>query len=354
MQRLIALALLITLIGFTAPGPAPARAAGPTCEDSDYWGLCFDTLPKLVCCTAAFLGWSEIVVGDTFPVSGRVAQGPGQPHTAAIRIIFPSGKEVSIPVGADGTFHQVVSFDEEGAYRVAWGTGPETTEHVRFTVAYRTELIGLPTVEAQFGQQHARAGVTMAALPQEEPTTLRIRFTDAKGRPVRSRTLTLGRGYTTDADGVATVSYDPKASQQEYAMESLYPGLGLVVYRTATIDSDGAVRGLPGGQPTARQIDGAWYLPLRGFLEAASPLRFAISHEGILYDERTRTVSVEGLRIMLETGMVLGRPDFRANLKVIDGRTYMDLDSLLRLADQLGMAQRTCERSFRISMAWEP
>ncbi|MFZ5814460.1 MAG: hypothetical protein ACOY93_04075 [Bacillota bacterium] len=352
MKRLLILLTLLSLTAFAAPAPA----APPVCQGADFWGACFATLPKLHCCSAAFLGWSEIVVGDSFPVVGQVAQrGEGGD---AVKIRFPSGRELTIPVAGDGTFRQVVTFDEEGSHGLLLVSDGEEREFAHFTVAYRAELMDVPAVESQFGQQHARPALTMAAVPMERPTRFRVRFTDARGEPVRSRTLATPwaqQPLTTDAEGVAQIEFVP---QQEtytgYEIARIYPGLGLIGYREVLIDGNGEVKGLPGGTLQATRREGRWYLPLREFLVKASPGRLGDLPERILWEEATRTIRIEGLTIMVDTGMVLGQPDFRADLQIRNGSTQIELHSLLRLVDQLGMAQRTGEFRFRISLAQEP
>ncbi|MFZ5827074.1 MAG: hypothetical protein ACOY94_22495 [Bacillota bacterium] len=347
LRRLIALFALLSLLAFAPPAPAA------TCRVTDFSGVCFDTLPKLWCCSAAFLGWSEITVGDSFPVTGKVDQSVEQ--TEALKLVFPSGRTVTLPVAADGSFREIVTFHEEGFHRLLKVTEGGEHEFGRFAVAYRAELLDLPTVESQFGRHHARSGVSLGVVEAGLTSNLRVRFTDAKGEPVRSMAIGFGQErFATDSAGIATLSYTPPGERTGYGISRLYPGLGVIAYRTVTIDGAGQVRGLPGGRVQGVRYGGTWYLPLRAFLEEAGPLRFGDLPERILWDANARTIQIEGLAIMIDTGLVMGRSDFRANLKIIDGRTYIDLPSLIRLLDQLGMAQRTGEFTFRLSLAQEP
>lgn len=361
------IALAAALLLASAPvayGTSPARAevvetveaaeVARGCRVENYWGTCFDTLPKLHCCSAAFLGWSEIVVGDRFPVSGNMAQGePHQPATGLL-ITYPSGRTVTIPVAANGRFHQTVAFDEEGGYTVARVEKEATREFGGFQVGYRAELLDGPTVTSQFGAYHDYPGVTTAVVEADQTSELRIRFTDAQGEPVRSRTLTVSEGLTTDAEGVARLVYDAKPEWSSYTLRRLYPGLAVISARTVTVDENGVAHGLPGGTVAGYIEEGRTYLPLREFLEKADPNMLGAETEEIRWDEESRAVKVWGVTIMTDTGMVLGRGDYRADLTLRDGRTYLELDSLMRLVDQLGMASRTGESTFRISLAQVP
>lgn len=353
------LALIAALV-LTAATPASARAVGDGtgCQAAGVWGACFETLPKLHCCSAAFLGWSEILVGDSFPVSGRLFQGEPRGNAAALRITFPSGRSVTLPAGEDGRFMQEVTFDEEGNYSLARVTAEGEVQLGSFQVGYRAEFVDLPTAEALFGSHAGRPfgsfGVTMGAVAEGESTTLRIRFTDAAGEPVRSRTLALklgGQTVTTDEDGVATLAYTADGMEVGYTIDRLYPGLAVLSYRTVTVDEQGLVQGLPGGEVNGFIQEGRTYLPLREFLEKAAPLRLGDLPERIVWNETTRTVEVEGLRIMTDTGMVLGPSDFRADLQMREGRTYLELGSMVRLLDQLGMASPAGPNSFRLTLA---
>lgn len=345
-------------IEFTTESATECTIQSPlACRETNIWGVCFDTLPKLHCCSAAFLGWSQIVVGDRFPVAGTMMQGEPYESATALQITFPSGRTERIPVRPDGRFSGVVTFDEEGYYVLARVSGDSVEGFGDFQVGYRAELLEVPTVEAQFGQHHSRSGVTMGAVEAGRPAELQIRFTDAAGEPVRNRTLAIGRGeqrYTTDADGIARVTYTPYDEGSGYAIERLYPGLGILTYRTVTVDDEGVAHGLPGGPVAGFRQGDRTYLPLRAFLEKADPLRFDPELGQILWNEEARSVWVAGLSIMIDTGLVTGRNDFRADLQVVDGTTYLELDSLIRLMDILGAARRTGESGFILTMAQEP
>lgn len=358
MRRKIALiaALLLAATLVVQPPAVPAaEAAEPArgCRVTDYWGVCFDTLPKLHCCSAAFMGWSEIVVGDRFPVAGNMKQDePFQP-ASALQITYPSGRTERIPVSADGRFAGVVTFDEEGYYRVSRVEGDGVEPFGDFAVGYRTEFLNVPAVEAVFGQHHYRSGVTVGLVEADKPVELRIRFTDARGEPVRSRTLAIGWGeqrFVTDGEGVATLTYEPQSVWSDYSLDRVYPGLAVRSYREVTVDG-GVARGLPGGDVAGYTQEGRVYLPLREFLEKADTLLLA---DAIQWNNDARTVEIGGISVMIDTGMVLGGGDYRAGLQMRSDRTYMELDSLIRLLDRLGMASRTGEFSFRLSMAQEP
>lgn len=358
MGLIVALLMAFTLVGeqrWQARAEAADTARG--CRVDNYWGSCFDTLPKLHCCSAAFLGWSEIVVGDRFPVSGNMTQTePFEPATA-LKISFPSGREVAIPVEPSGRFAEMVAFDEEGNYTLSRVEAGVDRGFGSFQVGYRAEFLDVPTVESQFGQQHFRSGVTLGVVEAGKPVDLKVRFTDAQGEPVRSRTLAIGRReqqIVTDAEGVALLTYEPESELYGYDIQRLYPGLGVISYRTITVDGNAMAQGLPGGEVAGYVQEGRIYLPLRDFLEKAAPMSLGDLPERILWNDEARAVEVSGLRIMIDTGMVLGAGDFRADLQVREGRTYMELDSLIRLLDRLGMASRTGEFSFRLSMAQEP
>ena len=333
---------------------APQADSSRGCQMDYFWGVCFDTLPKLHCCSAAFLGWSEIVVGDSFPVAGNMTQGEPFEPARALRITFPSGREVEIPVEPSGRFSEMVTFDEEGIYRLSRVTANRVEGFGDFAVAYRVELLGAPTVESHFGQHHYRSGVTMAVAEAGAPVELQVRFTDAKGEPVRSRTLGLGEEITTNEDGVARLVYDPDAYGDPYSIARLYPGLGVLTYRTVTIDASGTAHGLPTGDVAGFVQDGRVYLPLRQFLEKAHPYLFGDQSDMIRWNAEAHTVEIPGISIMVDTGMVLGRGDFRADVQLRDGTTYMELDSLIQLLDRLGMARRTGEYEFLLSFAQEP
>lgn len=334
-------------------GPQPASTGG--CKIDTYWGICFNTLPKLHCCSGAFLGWSEIVVGDSFPMAGRLEQEDRYELPAtALWITFPSGRKAQIPVDSSGRFAAMVTFDEEGLYRLYRVSGEKLEAIAEFEVPYRAELLNAPAVESVFGQHHYRSGVTMAVVEHGAPTELQVRFTDARGEPVRSRTLELGRGITTDEDGVARLVYDPDAYGEPYSIARLYPGLGVLTYRTVTIDASGTAHGLPTGDVAGFVQDGRVYLPLRQFLEKAHPYLFGDQSDMIRWNAEAHTVEIPGISIMVDTGMVLGRGDFRADVQLRDGTTYMELDSLIQLLDRLGMARRTGEYEFLLSFAQEP
>jgi hypothetical protein len=301
------------------------------------------------------LGWSQIVVGDRFPVAGNMVQREPFELATALIITFPSGRVVSIPVERGGRFHQMVTFDEEGTYVVGRVEAGVVQGFGDFQVAYRAELLDVPTVESQFGQQHQRSGVTMGVIEAGESVTLRVRFTDAGGEPVRSSALAVNDRFTTDAGGVAEFVYNPESDEAYgYSIERLYPGLAMLTYRTVTVDAAGVAHGLPGGDVAGYTRDGRIYLPLRAFLEKADPMRLGDLPERIAWNEAARAVEVGGLTIMMDTAMVLGARDYRADVAVQNGRMYMEFGSLVQLMDRLGMASRIGELSFRLSMAQEP
>jgi len=361
--------LLMLLASACSPSPAldPAADAESTqqadlqpessggCTIDAYWGVCFDTLPKLHCCSAAFLGWSEIVVGDSFPVAGRMKQDYSFKQPAdALWITFPSGRKAQIPVESSGRFSGMVTFDEEGLYRLYRVSGDDLDAFGEFEVPYRAEFLNAPTVESVFGQHHSRSGVTMAVVEHGAPTELQVRFTDARGEPVRSRTLALSRGITTDEDGIAVLTYDPTEYEAPYIISRLYPGLGMMTYRTVTIDESGTAHGLPEGDVAGFVEAGRIYLPLDQFLEKAHPSLFGGGGEVIRWNEEARTLAILDTNIMADTGMVLGKGDYRADLQFREGTAYIELDSLIQLLDRLGMARRTGEYEFLLSFAQEP
>ncbi|MDB4897024.1 MAG: hypothetical protein JWN15_3286, partial [Firmicutes bacterium] len=129
------LTLLLSLMaGFATRGEAQAAQPGGGCNANNVHGMCFDTLPRLYCCSPAFLGWSGIYVGDRFPVSGKIGGGI---RSDSLTMVYPSGRTASLPVTEGAAFRGDVSFDEEGQYTLQW-TGPQGDVMKRvFYVAYQ-------------------------------------------------------------------------------------------------------------------------------------------------------------------------------------------------------------------------
>lgn len=249
-------------------------------------GFDFEGLPKIYCCSSAFLGWSEIIAGSELPLKGRIVINPNDPAqrpVQSLRLAFPSGKARSIPVAANGSFNQTVRFDEEGYYRVTRVTGDAPGDNpdsgVSFAVAYRFDTLDTPTVQNVFGPQHQEMQVKkMVAVPQGQPTQLRIRFTDAAGNPVRHRPLMAfavnpddedAKLPVTDANGVAVITFTPRPVREGYDLAPIYPGLVVLSYNTLEVGKDGRLTGLASGPLDGIQENGQWYYPLGEFVTRA-------------------------------------------------------------------------------------
>jgi hypothetical protein len=315
---LVALAaLLFALFPLTAAGHS-----ADTCEPSPVYGdLCFDTLPKLVCCSAAYAGWSQVAVGDRLAVTGRVAADTGD----SLWLESPSGRRIAFAVSRDGTFREIVSFDEEGLWKVGRGQAAVAS----FAVAYRVEVLDLPTQETADGN-------TAVALPAGVSSFVRVRFTDAAGRPaaVRPLRLTTPSGtVATDANGVGTIDVTPRGEFAGWDYIRLYPGLMAVGYREVRTGATGLVTGLPGGDVQGLRDGDRWLIPLRDFLEKVRPGMRTPGEPAVTWDERTRTIHFEGLRLLADTGHLLdgSRVVGRIDLTVLEGRTYLELSAMARL-----------------------
>ncbi|MFO7172622.1 MAG: hypothetical protein DIU70_006615 [Bacillota bacterium] len=321
----------------------PVAPSAPVCRpEESASGLCLETLPRLYCCSAAYLGWSQITVGDRLPLAGAVAQDPDAPHpTTALRLVYPSGRTVEIPVGPDGSFHQEIAYDEEGHYRL-YRANPDRRwvadlPLASFAVPYRAEVLSHP-LEADRFRQPRRPDLTLAAVPHGPEVRLRVRFTDAAGRPAAGRTLALadGRAIWTDAAGVAEIPFVPRPDGPGYELVRLYPGLGVLTYREIRVGAGGEVQGLPGGPVRGVRVGDTWVFPLREFLVRAAPALVPSGQE-LAWEERTRSVRFGDTRLQLDTGVFLG-PEavFRVRPHLVDGRVHLSLGDLARLLQAWG------------------
>lgn len=296
--RVIGLLLTLSLlVGCSPAGPGgskgtepPALAAktgesGVTCDPAtSVYGLCLDSGPKLYCCSAGYLGWSQIVVGTELPLKGRVRLKEGAPPPPALLLTYPSGREERIPVAPDGAFDRTVSFSDEGIYHLqqtATDSGTQASApDISFWVAYRVDPMDAPTVQSVFGQHHKDMQENrIVAVPRGQPAQFRVRFVDAAGRPARSRTLGTkahaSGEIVTDDDGVASITFEPSRSLDRYDLQPLYPGLAVLSYTVVEGGDSGNLIGLPGEPLQGIKEAGAWYYPLGAFLQRAYPLRFA-------------------------------------------------------------------------------
>lgn len=357
MRSRAALAALLTILVATV-WPAPGGAG--SCDPQTVWGLCVNTLPRLVCCSQAYLGWSQVIVGDTFPLSGRVFRdaGPGQSPPHALVLVYPSGREVRLALDPAGSFREVVSFDEEGVYhlyRETAGTGREEIPAASFTVAYLATPLATPAVEEVFHGHPALQGNVTVAVPYGQPVAIPVRFTDARGNPVKNRVLAIpgpSGPIMTDADGVATLRFTPEGGLGGYELLRLYPGLVALSYREVAPGPDGRLTGLPGGDVQGVYDAGRWLFPLRDFLASAYPLRYREVPDAITWDPEAHAVRLGAVTLMAGTGQVLrenGNVAFRVPPRVIDGRIHLDLPSLARLFDLLAWGTVTPAGNLRIA-----
>lgn len=336
-----------------ATGGTGPDQTSDTCEPNPVAnGFCFLTLPKIYCCSAGYLGWSEIVVGSEIALKGRVIMNPGDPSARPVRglrLVFPSGRELSIPVGPDGSFARAVRFDEEGVHRLYRVTGDAALDGgdlgLPFEAAYRVDTLDAPTVQSVFGPQHSDMQANrVVAVPLGKPAQFRARFVDAAGNPVHNRTLagkTRALGdVTTNADGVASITFEPSRDLDRYDLQPIYPGLAVLSYTIVEGGGNGSLTGLAGGALKGIREDGVWYYPLGAFLQKAYPLRFAggIQPDGSAIDLAYGSVKLTTEETDRPAGQVLDRNgQVLFEVKMINRQDgpWLDLPSLARLMDIL-------------------
>ncbi|MDB4894524.1 MAG: hypothetical protein JWN15_786, partial [Firmicutes bacterium] len=238
-------------------------------------------------------------------------------------------------------------------------TGPQGDVMKRvFYVAYQVHVADqTPALSDLLGADHGAFGnLVLAAKPTQH--SVRVQFTDGAGKPARNQTLSAkyaGSLITTDADGMADLPLNQEQGPLPYPLARPYPGLVVESYREVTAGTDGTLAGLPGGTMTGQQVDGVWYFGLREFLGKADPWTFPADRDSIAWDGDTRTVSFAGLRLMVDTGEVLGgRSAMRMHLTNLAGRLYLSLPDLARLFDQIGYAHLTANGTLRIGNAFIP
>lgn len=357
-------------VGAVVAPVVAAPAAPAACDPKTVWGFCLNTLPRLACCSEAAVAWSGIVVGQRFPVSGRIHPDSFVPAVQkglrviprdkqAVRVAevrFPSGRRVALPVDANGTFRGTVTFDEEGAYSLSVGNAS-----MNFDVAYRATPLDATRVEDLFDSHHRMVGQTVVALPFHQPTTLRVRFTDSLGRPGAGRTLAFrapAGPVVTDAEGVAAIPYTAGGSFGGYELARLYPGLLVQTFHRVRMEGD-TLKGLPGGDVQGKGAgDGREPIfPLRDFLAGARPDAFAGPQgQGIHWDAETRTIQMADLSLMVDTGHVLrqGRVVLTVGVENLEGRVHMKLRDLADLFDLTAMAALARDGSLLLSEAALP
>jgi hypothetical protein len=126
-------------------------------------------------------------------------------------------------------------------------------------------------------------------------------------------------------------------------------------FREITVGADGSAAGLPGGNLAGQKVDGVWYFGLREFLAKADPWAFPADREWIHWDGDLRTASFYNLRLMADTGEVLGaRNAMRVHLTNLDGRLYLPLADLTRLFDLIGYAHLSEDSILRIGFPFTP
>lgn len=244
----------------TATGGEPPAWPPDRCDlRNSVFGVCFDTPPSIACCSLAAVTWSQIVVGERFTVAGRARTGADAYTALGVR--SPSGHVTPLPLDQDGRFHQEVSFDEQGQYWIV-GQGsagtvgggesePGWKEIAPFWVPYRAEVVeGTPWREV-FGEAW-NPGLQTLAVPAGQVATVRLRLTDAAGRPAANEKIVWWPNHSpleTDADGVATIRYDDRTADYPgaaYSMGVLYVGVHAISYRVLRVE-DGQLTGFPSG-----------------------------------------------------------------------------------------------------------
>ena len=154
----------------------------------------FDNLPYLYCCSAALYGYSGIFTGDTIMVSGRTAESD-------VKIKFPSGKYIAIPV-KNGYFEQEVTFDEEGDYEV---NGEEYFQVLFCAIP----VPPTPIFKDIFNSQGSSYPVTFgywdnAILVEEGKTTeAYLLLVDKDGNPLVNYST---KSFKTDEKGIAKIT----------------------------------------------------------------------------------------------------------------------------------------------------
>lgn len=364
--------------GDAGVGGAAGADRTTSCDPRTIWGLCLDTLPRLACCSEAAVAWSQIVVGQQFRLGGALdpvnyafpgfsGTAPGRQAVNAVDVVFPSGKRLQMSVDGGGRFGGMVTFDEEGVYRLALkalfadGDGPvRPVEGIAFDVAYRATPVDVPTAEQLFGPGHAMAGSETLALPADRASSFRVQFTDARGDPAAGRTLAFavnGGSVATDARGVATLRFDPHGSPFGYKIQRLYPGLVVRTYREARVEGV-TLRGLPGGSMEGMPSGGEIVFPLRDFLAKVYPSRFGDPRNpGIEWDSKDRVVRLGTVHLMADTGQVLladGSVAFTAAVLMRDGQVYMNVTDLARLFDRVAWASLSPAGTLMLSAAELP
>ena len=243
-----------------APADPPAASSPPVLAASQHplngctpsvFGFCVATYPQFYCCSAAFVGWSHIYVGESVDVRGSVQlYTDGKPDAKDAYILSPSGVRSVLPVDAAGGFSRRIRFTEPGKYLMGldpsgpgspWSSG--NMQAVPFYVAYRAVPAAAETLAATFRGSHMHwSGIRVLAAPLGRHVTFRVRFTDASGHPAAHVALRLNGGsVTTDAQGYAEI---PFAGGEAYALDEIYTGLFVQTYSRVAIRG-GRLLGLP-------------------------------------------------------------------------------------------------------------
>jgi hypothetical protein len=151
------------------------------------------------------------------------------------------------------------------------------------------------------------------------------------------------------------LALDLEQGPVSYPLDRAYPGLVIESFREITVGADGSATGPPGGNLAGQKVDGVWYFGLREFLAKADPWTFPADREWIEWDGALRTASFNNLRLMADTGEVLGAQNtMRVHLTNLDGRLYLPLADLTRLFDQIGYAHLTEDGLLRIAFPFTP
>ncbi len=227
-------------------------------------------------------GYSDVFVGETVRLNGFVAKGL---HAKEVEITFPSEKKVIIPLKNENgkeVFSKTVTFNELGYYSIRCGKNSSA-----FRVLYRaTPLPPLKTVRDLFNYTKGIQENSAITFPYDKDQTIRLFITDANGNPIVNKPIGM---------------YDAKTD-----------GRGIVTLQLKYKNGKETING--------KRVDWWW---LYGYLLYFPYIETDIS----VKDTDVKYINGD---IYIPKTQVLGyfsNDDIR-DVKVINGKTYADLDTL--------------------------
>lgn len=366
----------------SGPGPSgpiiPVTVNGCTTVDP----FCVSSQSIGTCGCEGNPTWSHIYVGEPVPISGAVEIDPqtGAPAYPDIFIDGPGGWTTQIPVMTGGGFSRSVTFPEkEGWYQIGVVYQGAHLDGMDFYVPYVPHVMTGSSIPHLFpGGKPTLPGVVLAA-PVGGPTTFQILFTDFGGHPARSQTFGDIRSITTDAIGVATLTYSPPTGTAPN-IEAVYSGLFAQTYLTVKVSGNAVawppaqLSGLPKTVRTITHNGGVEY-DVVDAIQRLDPENFSGGNAGqpsFSFDPQTGALILsshtQGPPFLLETTGQLfqeicqspecitfsEKPDGQVSPLFSGGQVYLDLNDLVTLLNAFAWASISPQGNLLFSDEYVP